>query len=119
VTISYTTQYTYFIGIIGSDIASNWFFGNFNSISYYFNQLGYTFFAIGGIFIGYRYCFEKGIKKAFGIILEMCSLLSIVAFIGLALGNPILNKTTVISGLLTLPFGFIAIAIGRKLKKER
>ncbi|MBI9097553.1 MAG: hypothetical protein JEY91_03695 [Spirochaetaceae bacterium] len=119
VTISYTSQYIYFINLLNSDVnsAAQWYFGNFNSLPYYLNQLGYTFFALGGIFIGYRYCFDRGIKKAFGIILEICSLLSIIAFIGLALGNKFLNTATLISGLLTLPFGIFAIIIGMKIKK--
>lgn len=119
VTISYTSQYTYFINLLNSnvDLANEWYFGNFNSLPYYFNQLGYTFFAIGAIFIGIRFCFDSGVKKAFGIILELCALLSIIAFIGLVLGNKSLNSASIISGLLTLPFGFFAIIIGRKLKK--
>lgn len=120
VTISYTTQYTYFLNLLSlnSEMAGNWYFGNFNSLSYYFNQLGYTFFAFGGILIGYRFCFDNGIKKVFGILLEFCSLLSIVAFVGLALGSKLINVATLISGLLTLPFGYIAIIIAKDVIKR-
>lgn len=118
VTISYTSQYTIFIHLLQekSISAENWYFGNFDSISYYFNQLGYLFFGIAGICIGYRFCFDKGIKRIFGLILEICSILSVIAFIGLVQKNEVLNFTTLISGLLTLPMGIISIIIGKRVK---
>lgn len=117
VTISYTSQYTYFISLLenGSNSIDVWYFGNFDSLAYFFNQLGYTFFGLAGILFGYRYCFERGIKKVYGIVIEVCSVLSIVAWFGLVIGSTVINMATLISGILTIPLGVIAIIMSQRL----
>jgi CDP-diacylglycerol--glycerol-3-phosphate 3-phosphatidyltransferase len=122
VSVSYTSQFTLLTNslLIDNTIqAKNWYFGNFHSIPYFLNQLGYTFFALSGFCIGYRFLFEKYISKIFGILLVLSSLLSVVAFTGLALNNKIINNATVVSGLCTIPFGIIGIMIGIKLKRTK
>ncbi|MFC2138958.1 hypothetical protein ACFLTE_12370 [Bacteroidota bacterium] len=119
VCIAYASQYTYFMNLLRSnnEMAIEWLFRNFNSIPYFIQQLGYMFFALSGILLGYRFLLDKGIKRVFGYFLEIRCLITIVAFIGLALGNQQLNYVTIISGLLTAFLGIFAIAIGINVKK--
>ena len=120
VTISYTSQFTLVTNSLLNDNTIqviNWYFGSFNSVTYFLNQLGYTFFALGGFCLGYRFLFEKDITKLFGILLELSSILSIIAFAGLAVNSKIINNATILGGLCTLPFGIISIIVGLKLKK--
>ncbi len=119
VSIAYTSQFTLVTNSLFSEKpadAIRWYFGNFHSIAYFFNQLGYTFFAISGFCIGYRFLFDKGPMKIFGWLLYVSSFLSITAFIGLVLNSKELNSLTVLSGMCILPLGIIAIIVSRRLK---
>ena len=121
VSIAYTSQFTLVTNsLLEGDLsqAAQWYFGNFYSIAYFLNQLGYAFFALSGFFIAYRFLFEKGVMRLWGWLLYLSSFLSIIAFIGLVLNNKELNKVTVLSGLCILPLGIIAVIIGLKLRKE-
>lgn len=118
VSIAYTTQYTLLQSFItGGKLkeAELWYFGNQDSIPYFINQLGYTFFALSALFIGYKLLFEQGLPKALGILLWISGLLSIIAFIGLIMKNEVINSITIISGLFIVPIGIIAAIWGMRL----
>ncbi len=121
VSISYISQYTIlfsYFSIDNMDAARQWYFPNADSIPYFLNQLGYSFFAISALLIGHKLLYEKGIPKAIGILLWLSGALSIVAFVGYMGNNHILNASTIISGLLTLPMGILVIIVGFKMKRK-
>ena len=120
VTVAYTSQYTVFIDLIktNSSEAEQWYFGNFNSICKIVNQTGYLFFALSGILSGYRFCYEKGVKRFFGVYLELRCAFYTIAFFGLLFNSQTINLLTLGGLFLTLFFGFFAIVIGRHLLKE-
>ncbi|MHB2148440.1 DUF4386 family protein [Calditrichota bacterium LG25] len=121
VSIAYATQFTLVANSLLNGnfaLARQWYFGNFYSVAYFLNQLGYAFFALSGVCLGYRFLFEKGAMRLFGWLLYGSSILSIAAFIGLAINSKGLNSVTVLSGLCVLPLGIIAIISGLKLRKE-
>lgn len=122
VSIAYTSQYTLFQSFIAAGNfreAEIWYFGNLHSIPYFINQLGYTFFALSALLIGYKLLFEHGAPKALGVLLWVSGLLSIIAFAGLALNNEAINSITVISGILTVPIGIIAAIWGAKRLRQK
>lgn len=121
VSIAYTSQYTILQSFISSGKlteAGYWYFGNQDSIPYFINQLGYIFFALSGLLIGYRFLFEKGIPKSVGVLLWSSGILSVMAFAGLAIKNDALNFSTILSGVLTVPIGFLVIIWGMRIKSE-
>lgn len=117
VTIAYSAQYTMVpAALAAGDVqtARQWFFENPQGFSYFFNQLGYTFFALSALAIGWRYLFESGLLKGIGFLLLGSGILSLIAFAGLALQNETINSVTFISGLLMLPFCVLVMLWARK-----
>ena len=117
VTIAYSAQYTMVpAALAAGDVqtARQWFFENPQGFSYFFNQLGYTFFALSALAIGWRYLFESGLLKGIGFLLLGSGILSFIAFAGLALQNETINSVTFISGLLMLPFCVLVMLWARK-----
>lgn len=122
VSIAYVSQYTIlqsFLSLGDLFQASYWYFGNQDSISYFVNQLGYMFFALSGLLIGYRFLFEKGIPKSVGVLLWLSGILSIIAFVGLAMKSDALNFSTILSGVLTIPIGILVIIWGKRLMSKQ
>jgi hypothetical protein len=117
--VAYLSQSTYFISALGTNMnaAAEWYFGNFHSLCYFLQQLGYLFFALSGILLGYRYCLDRGVKRIFGIFIEVRCFITLIAFSGLVLDNKALNNATLISGSLTIFLGVFALLIGRRLIK--
>ena len=120
VTVSYASQYTLFPSLLsqGSPGLELWYFNNPQSIPYFLNQLGYTFFALSALLIGFKLLYEQGLAKAVGILLWLSGVLSIIAFIGLSIDSPALNFTSIISGLTTVPMGMIVIFWGKRLRRR-
>lgn len=121
VSISYISQYTTLFNHISKgnlERSENWFFLNPDSYAYFFNQLGYTFFAISALLIGFGLLFEKGLVKVIGVLLWLSGALSIVAFIGYIARNELINTATVASGIIMLPIGILVILLGIKMKKH-
>ena len=117
VSIAYTSQYVLLPKLFANpELAMIWFFAGPNSIAYFLNQLGYTFFAIAACAIGWKFLFETGLSKAMGILLWTSGTLSIVAFIGLAIENEFLNLATFLSGVLTIPFGVLVALKGWSMR---
>lgn len=121
VSIAYTSQFTILQGFIiqgNLPLAELWFLDNPDSIPYFFNQLGYVFFALSALLIGFKFLYESNIAKAIGTLLWLSAFLSIVAFIGLIIGNELLNFSTIISGMLTIPIGILVMIWGVRLKRQ-
>lgn len=117
VSIAYTSQYVLLPKLFTDpDIAMMWLFTSPHSIAYFLNQLGYTFFAFAACAIGWKFLFEKGLAKSIGVLLWASGVLSIIAFIGLAIQNEFLNLATFPSGLLTIPFGIVVVLLGRRMR---
>ena len=120
VSIAYTSQYTilhYLLAAGQMDHASTWLFEHSHSIPYFLNQLGYTFFALGALLIGYKFLLSTGLPRAIGTLLWASGLLSLVAFSGLALENELLNTATFVSGVLIVPVGVLVAEWGRRLSR--
>lgn len=121
VSIAYTSQYTILQSFITEGnlpLAELWYLDNLESIPYFINQLGYTFFALSAILIGFKFLYERGIPKTIGVLLWLSGTLSIIAFVGLTLGNKMLNFSTIISGMLTIPIGILVMIWGVTLKRQ-
>ncbi|OEF97164.1 hypothetical protein [Desulfuribacillus alkaliarsenatis] len=121
VSLAYTSQYTLLQSLLREGDwmqAKLWFFDNQGSIPYFANQLGYTFFALSALMIGYKFLLEQGILKAIGYLLWASGVLSIAAFVGLAINNDIMNSSTIISGLLTVPIGVLVMVLGWRRGRE-
>lgn len=115
-TLSYSFQYTVFLNLLNAGeigLAKFFYFGNKESISYFLNQTGYFFWAISVLILFGKYSFEKGVKKAIGIIFSLSAVLSILAYIGLLLNIETLNFLTLPSGVLLLPIGILIIIYSR------
>lgn len=120
VSFAYASQYTILQGFlrVGDLVqAKIWYFENSTSFPYFVNQLGYVFYGLSGLLIGYKFLREKGIPRAIGILLWISGILSFIAFFGLVVGSELLNSTTIISGLLTLPIGILVMILGLRLKR--
>lgn len=121
VSIAYTSQYTILHALLVADRteeAAVWLFENTHSVPYFLNQLGYTFFAVSALLVGYKYLSESGLVKGIGVLLWASGLLSIVAFLGLALQNELLNLSTFLSGVLIVPVGVLVALWGRRLLRS-
>ncbi|WP_165868617.1 hypothetical protein [Natranaerovirga hydrolytica] len=121
VSIAYTSQFIILQSFISSGNlieAGYWYFGNQSSIPYFINQLGYLFFALSGLLIGYRFLFEKGIPKSVAVLLWSSGIFSILAFVGLGMKNDVLNFSTILSGMLTIPIGILVILWGMRLRSQ-
>jgi len=120
-TFAYSSQFTIFLYLLKSpkyyNLAELFYFGNFNSIVYYINQLGYFSFALGTIFLFSRDILKKGIKKIIALFFLLSAFLSVIAFIGLLLNSPKINSVTLPSGFLTLPLGVLTIIYAFKKVK--
>lgn len=121
VSVAYTSQYTILHNLLAEgqmDEASLWLFENTHSVPYFLNQLGYTFFALAALLIGYKFLSASGFPRAIGVLLWASGLLSLVAFLGLALENDFLNMTTFVSGVLIVPVGLLVAEWGRRLSRN-
>ncbi|MDG5788838.1 DUF4386 family protein [Evansella sp. AB-P1] len=121
VSISYISQYTIlfkYLSIGNMELASQWYFQNVDSMAYFLNQLGYSFFAVSALLIGYKFLYEKGLPRAIGILLSMSGSLSIVAFIGYIGKNDWLTGSTIVSGILTVPIGILVIILGFRIQRK-
>jgi hypothetical protein len=95
-----------------------WYFGSEVSISYFLNQTGYFFWAIGTLVLFSRYITQKGMIRYISILYVVSAVLSIVAFIGLVINNSTLNSMTFPSGLLLLPVGAMTVVWGLRDKRS-
>ena len=121
VSIAYTSQYTIFPRLL-ADISDNKFeiikfmyFGNPNSLAYFLDYLGYTFFALSALAIGFKFLYEKGIKRIIGLTLWLSGISCIIGFWGFSARIPFLEVFTVIGGVFILPFGILVSIYGAKL----
>ena len=94
-----------------------WYFGSEVSIAYFLNQTGYFFWAIGTLVLFSGFLSQKGMIRYISILYVFSAVLSIVAFVGLALNNAAMNSMTFPSGLLLLPVGVMTVVWGVKSKQ--
>jgi len=121
VSFAYISQYTLLQGFLNDGDwlqAELWYFNNAASVPYFINQLGYAFFGFSGMLIGFKFLKEKGILRAIGVLLWLSGILSFAAFGGLMLGSELMNFSTIISGLLTLPIGILVMSWGLHLGRR-
>ncbi|MFC2123435.1 DUF4386 family protein [Bacteroidota bacterium] len=121
VTIAYVSQYALLPGLLTqgvSDHAEMWYFGSFNSITYFLNQLGYGMLGIAGILIGFHMLKLPGPPKWIGRMLWISGILSLIAFSGLVINNQMINSLTVVGGITVIPIGIVSFIWGLKLKNS-
>ena len=116
VSIAYTSQYTLFPGLLESmypgDVAAvrQWFFYDENSIAFFLDLLGYTFFGIAALFIGRAVMIGEGaLFTSLGWLLWGSAA---TAILGFAVNIPLLQFGVGISGGLMLPFSILVIIFG-------
>ncbi len=98
--------------------AKIWYFMSPSSVSYFINQMGYCFWGIGAMILFSRLVKEKGIIKYLSLIYIISAILSIIAFIGLMIGNEIINSMTLYGGLVLIPIGIMTIIWGLQDNKK-
>jgi CDP-diacylglycerol--glycerol-3-phosphate 3-phosphatidyltransferase len=109
VSFAYTSQYTYFPMLLlnNSPNAIDWYFNNPESLVYFLDQLGYFFFAISGLLIGFDYVTGRGMKMMLGVNIYLVASFSVAAFALFAINPELGGIASVISGGLTLPMAVI------------
>lgn len=119
VSMAYTSQYTFFIKLLNSDTAISdlriWYFYDSSSIVYFLDLLGYVFFGLSAILIGFRYFKRSGTARLIGLLLAASGLTAFAGFAGYIIGNEFIEQFIIISGVLTLPLGISIIIFGKKL----
>lgn len=121
ISISYASQMTIFPGLLLSgsmEQAKLWYFGSFNSVSYFLNQLGYLFWAVGALILFADTIRKKGMIKYISIIYVISAFLCFVAFAGLISGSETLNSATVFGGLVLVPIGMMTFFWGLRENKK-
>lgn len=93
------------------------YFDSETSFTYFLNQTGYFFWALGSLTLFFKFMFKNGALKAISFIYVFSAILSIIAFVGLIVKNEILNSMTFLSGISLLPAGIISIFQGWKIVK--
>lgn len=100
-------------------IAQVAYFDSGTSVSYFLNQTGYFFWAIGAIVLFHPFLYRNGPVKSIAVIYMVSAALSILAFIGLVLENKLLNMMTFISGISLLPVGILSMLWSNKSPSEQ
>ena len=124
VSIAYASQYTLFprllaeFGAMDKMLAKAWYFNNPSSIPYFLDYLGYAFFAISAFAIAPGLIRGKGLQKATGWLLLLTGLTSFAGFMGLAIGNPVIEMILVLGGVLSLPFAILVAVWAKTLIKQ-
>ena len=117
-TITYTSQYALLPKLLGDmtnstiDVVLLWYFNNPDSLVYFFDVLGYTFFGVSALFIGLKYVRYSGLLRGIGIVLLGSAVLAILGFIGYVLEVALLEFALLISGFLIVPFAILCIILG-------
>lgn len=90
-------------------IAQVIYFDSESSFTYFLNQTGYFFWALGAIVLFFKAALKKNPFQIISVIYLISAVLSIIAFLGLILNNKIMNSMTFVSGIILLPAGIISI----------
>ena len=115
--IAYASQMIVLPGMLKSgsyEQAQIWYMGSKTSVIYFFNQMGYCFWAIGTIILFANLIKESGMIRYLSIIYTISAILSVVAFAGLIVESKILNSMTIVSGMALIPVGILSVIWGRK-----
>lgn len=118
--ISYGAQFLIVPGLIEQklvNVAHAMYFDSGTSFSYFLNQTGYFFWAMGTLVLFSKFIVRRGAIKAITIIYMLSATLSVIAFAGLIIESKILNLMTFVSGIILLPVGIISITWS--LKSDR
>lgn len=117
-TITYASQYALLPKLLSDmtnstiDVVLLWYFNNPDSLVYFFDVLGYTFFGTSALFIGLKYVKYSGVLRGIGIVLLGSAVLAILGFIGYVLEVALLEFALLISGFLIVPFALLCIILG-------
>lgn len=97
-------------------IAHVFYFDSETSFTYFLNQTGYFFWALGILVLFSKHLSQKGPMKAIAVIYILSAVLSAVAFLGLITESKALNSMTFVSGIILLPVGILSIIWSLKHK---
>jgi hypothetical protein len=120
VSISYVSQCTLFprlladMSIVGASQVKIWYYNNPDSIPYLLDLLGLVFFSLSALAIGAKLVRTKGWLKAMGWLLVLSGLTGLLGFSGYVADNLLIESSIVLSGVLTVPLGLLAILWGAK-----
>lgn len=119
--VSYGAQFIILPNLIGQKpdiIAQVFYFDSGVSFTYFLNQTGYFFWALGSIVLFLKVVFKKNPFQTISVIYVISAILSVNAFLGLILDNKIMNSMTFVSGIILLPAGIISIIRSIKSTKQ-
>jgi hypothetical protein len=117
-TITYASQYALLPKLLSNMTNSTvddvllWYFNNPDSLVYFFDVLGYTFFGVAALFIGLKYVRYSGMLRGIGLLLLGSAVLAILGFIGYVLEVAVLEYALLLSGFLIVPFAILCIILG-------
>ncbi len=117
VSVSYGAQMILIPRLLEADrdfCAALWLFGSPYSASYFLNQTGYVFWGIGVMALFEPFTRRQGLQKIAGTLMLISGILSIIAYSGYILDIAFLNALTILSGIVILPVGIIAVLIGSR-----
>ncbi len=105
---------------LGAVQAAPWYFADPGSIPMAVDLLGYAFLGVAMCLLAFGFLEREGLVQALGVTLLLSGTTSVAAFIALAAGvDALASAFTWTSAAFTLPLGLLAIALGRRCRRER
>ncbi len=121
--VAYTSQFAFLPKLVRSisnesmDYILLWYFNNPDSMIYFFDVLGYTFFGFSAVLIGLKCLKYSRLLKGIGATLLVSGLLAIAGFIGYSLEIVLLETGILVSGILIVPLVILVIIVGIRQKR--
>jgi hypothetical protein len=100
------------MSIVGRNLVKSWFFNNPDSVPYMLDSVGLAFLGLSTIAIGAGLVQGEKLERAMGCLLILSGVTALAGFAGYAIDSLRLESVSVVSGLLTVPFAFLAVLHG-------
>lgn len=119
--IVYISQFALLPRLIDAEdpsVTRSWYFGNPNSVPWFFEHLAYTFLALAALAIGYKLLFEQGVAHWTGWAMWLMSLVNLASFVLYSLRVEVAGTVLMIGAGLSLVVGAGVVAWGARLRSE-
>jgi hypothetical protein len=118
--LAYASQWTLLPRLIDSHpgAAASWYFHDSHSIPYTMDLLGYALFGTAAVLLSLGFLRRSGPWRWVGVLLLGSGATSVLAFAFLGAGWETVHfVSTLTSAALTVPLAFVAMVIGRTLRR--
>ncbi len=119
--IVYTSQYALLFRLIDSAdpaVTRSWYFGNPDSIPWFFEHLAYTFLALAAMGIGYKLLFEHGMARWIGWAMWLMSAVNLASFVLYCMRVEAAGSVLMVGAGVSLLVGAGVVAWGARLRSE-